>query len=207
MSEFESKPTGNKQDAEKSRVGRRKPSKNKGVRFPFEDFKEKSNENLDILKLIAVYSDTTDAKRTAEFIFDKTLTEFLQSPARVSFQILALLSKEKNVDAKSLIESLIEKEWITATELKSFIPKRDAGRKKLTVNHETGKIDGIMKPEHKKVCELFNAGHTPEQVTEIICKDEKITIFQLKKKKLSKVLEVLRRNEKKGLLIRSYRPK
>lgn len=207
MSELEGKSTEIKRGVEESRARRRKYSKNKGKRFPFEDFEEKSNENWHILKLQVDFSDKINSIRTAEFTFDKTQTEFLQSPARLSFQILSLLSKEKNVDAKSLITSLIEKDWITPSDLKSLSPKRRAGRKKNYVDVKTGKIIGTMKEQIKRICELFNEGMQPEEIRDLICEENEIRTPTEKSKMLSYIYYVLRRAEKSELLTRPYRQK
>jgi hypothetical protein len=99
-----------------------------------------------------------------------------------------------------LVRYLLESGIITKPEVQSLLPKARAGRKPITLNKLTGKIEGNMNFENKQVVELWNAGKEPHEIRAAVFPE--LRSDPAKREKTSKILRILRRN--KRLLTRSY---
>jgi hypothetical protein len=99
-----------------------------------------------------------------------------------------------------LVLSLLESEAITRPELRSLLPKARAGRKPIIFNKSTGRIEGNMNFENKRVVELWNKGKAPDEIRKMVYPE--LRSDPSKREHTSKIRRILRRN--KRLLTRPY---
>lgn len=143
-------------------------------------FRAKDGESLRSLRVTASFSRKGAADRIAE--------SFLRT------------TKGKESISMAIVRLLMDSGHVTATALRSLLPKGRAGRRKIEVDKKTGKIRGTMREPSRKVVESFNGGHEPDQILKLLYPHLKTP--RAKSQHTSQIKNVLRRN--RHLLTRPY---
>lgn len=185
---------------------KRKPLKkrqaDKGAEFSCDDFLPKENYTLNAFQMQADYLTERKEIKTEKFSLSKNF-RFKQSSdvAQLALNIFTLLSRSKQKNAINLVNSLIQNKNLNPNELKPFIPKKDAGRKKAFFDKKTGKVFNVKEP-NKTILELYNAGKEPEEIRDFVISDEQMKKHFPRKRTpkakadiFSLILRILRKNK------------